>query len=394
MLHVPLAFLASITFAQTQGDILIPSTSIERPADLGRAAHTNHLILNRAWRLPTEGPEIEYTMMARQAGPSGYTPNHIRAAYGFPATGGSGAIAIVIAYHYPNARRDFNVFAAQFNLPQETSTNQTLSSNKALQVVYQGTTAPTQNTGWNQEAAMDIQWAHAMAPSAKIYLVEANSPSINDLTVAVKKAATLPGVRCVSMSWGATEFSAVSQFESTFTKSGVVFFASSGDIGGQKSWPALSPNVICVGGTSLKLSSGVWNDTVWSGSGGGISSFFNRPSYQNSVSSIVGPKRGGPDISAVADPATGAAVYAPTSATNSAWMVFGGTSLSAPIVAGAYNLSGRTTQSSALELSIIYSRIGTAGVRDVVSGKAGNNSARAGYDLASGVGCPKGIGAF
>jgi subtilase family serine protease len=196
------------------------------------------------------------------------------------------------------------------------------------------------------------------------------------------------------MSWGATEFSAATKSESSFAQPGVVYFASSGDIGGQKSWPALSPKVVCVGGTSLRLSSGVWNDTVWSGSGGGISSFFNRPSYQNSVSSIVGAKRRGPDISAVADLATGAAVYAPTSDTTSAWMVFGGTSLFAPIVAGAYNLSRRAATSSAAELSVIYSKLGTSNIRDVVSGKAGTNSACAGYDLATGVGCPKGIGAF
>jgi kumamolisin len=233
-----------------------------------------------------------------------------------------------------------------------------------------------------------------MAPGAKIYLVEANSSSFNDLNAAIKTAAALPGVRSVSMSFGATEFSGETSYDSDFAQPNVVFFASTGDTGGQHSWPALSPKVVAVGGTSLTASGPAWVESVWSGSGGGISSYYARPTYQNAVQTVVGIKRGGPDISAVGDPNTGVAVYAPTSATSSAWMVFGGTSVSCPIIAGMYNNSGQVSASSTAELTRIYGKLGTSSFRDIVAGKSGNNSAKVGYDLASGVGTPLGISGF
>ena len=371
-------------------NIQVPSTSVVRPIDQGYAAHTNHMILKGEFK-GNLFYDIDASIGAPLFAPNGYSPTSIRAAYNMPSTGGSGAIAIVIAYHYTNARRDFNVFATQYGLPTETSTNQAASTNKVLQVVYQGTSAPTTNTGWNQEAALDIEWAHAMAPSAKIYLVEANSNSFANLNAAIKKAAALPGVRAVSMSFGATEFSGVTSYESNWAQANVVFFASTGDTGGQKSWPALSPKVVAVGGTNLTGSASTWTEKAWSGSGGGVSSYFARPTYQNAVQAIVGTKRGGPDISAVADPYTGCAVYAPTSQTSSSWMVFGGTSLSCPIIAGIYNQTGLVSASSAAELARIYSKLGSSSFRDVT---AGANAAKVGYDLATGVGTPKGTSGF
>jgi subtilase family serine protease len=233
-----------------------------------------------------------------------------------------------------------------------------------------------------------------MAPNAKIYLVEANSNSFNDLNAAIKKAAAIPGVRSVSMSFGASEFSGEVNFESNFAQPNVVFFASTGDTGGQHSWPALSPKVVAVGGTSLRGSGSSWTESVWSGSGGGLSSYFSRPAYQNAVQAIVGAKRGSPDISAVADPNTGCAVYAPTSSTSSAWMVFGGTSLSCPIVAGIYNLSGQTSASSGAELTRIYGNLGSLSFRDVTTGTSGANASKVGYDLTTGVGTPLGVSGF
>ena len=393
-----ITFLSALALHQIpmlDPNIGVPTTSIARSQDLGLRAHTNHMVLKGEFRgAPYDLDALSANNSPAVLAPSGYGPSSIRAAYNLASTGGSGAIAIVIAYHYPNARRDFNIFSIQYGLPTERSTNQTSNSNARFQVVYQGTRAPATNVGWNQEAALDIEWSHAMAPNAKIYLVEANSNSFNDLSAAINKASGLPGVRAVSMSFGANEFSGASMYESVFTRPNVVYFASTGDIGGQRSWPALSPNVVAVGGTSLNGSGATWTETAWSGSGGGLSSYFARPSYQSEVQSIVGTKRGGPDISAVADPYTGCAVYAPTSATNSQWMVFGGTSLSCPIIAGMYNQSGVVSASSAAELTRIYSKLGSSSFRDVVSGTAGANSSKVGYDLTTGVGTPLGLSGF
>ncbi len=376
-------------------NIGVPQSSFVRESDKGLNAHTNHMVLKGEFRGSiTNLDALDANVTPRLFAPSGYSPNSIRAAYNLASTGGSGAIAIVIAYHYANARRDFNVFSTQFGLPTETSSNQTSSTNKRFQVVYQGSKVPAPNLGWNQEAALDIEWSHAMAPNAKIYLVEANSNSFTDLNAAIKKAAALPGVRAVSMSFGANEFAGVTSYESVFTQPNVVYFASTGDIGGQRSWPALSPKVVAVGGTSLTGSGATWSESAWSGTGGGVSAYFSRPEYQSAVQVIVGTKRGGPDISAVADPYTGCAVYAPTSSTTSQWMVFGGTSLSCPIVAGIYNQSGVTSASSAAELTRIYANLGSASFRDVTTGTAGGNASAVGYDLTTGVGTPLGLSGF
>lgn len=375
-------------------NIEVPSTSVVREADRGLAAHTNHLILRGPWKGTPDVYDLQANTSPAIFAPSGYSPSQIRAAYNQASTGGSGAIAIVIAYHYKNARRDFNVFATQFGLPTEPSTNQAASTNAVFQVVYQGSSAPATNTGWNQEAALDMEWTHAMAPGAKIYLVEANSNSFANLNATIKKAAALPGVRVVSMSFGATEFSGETSYESDFTQSGVVFCASTGDTGGQHSWPSMSTSVVAVGGTSLTSSGSTWSETAWSGTGGGLSSYYSRPSYQNAVQAIVGTHRGNPDIAAVADPYTGCAVYAPSNQSTSTWMVFGGTSLSCPIIAGIYNTTGLTSASSSAELTRIYANLGTSSFRDVTSGAAGSNSAAVGYDLTTGVGTPLGISGF
>jgi subtilase family serine protease len=379
--------------------VVVPDTSVERPEDHGLRAHTNHLIYTGPaiprdgmpdYPVPPHGPAL----LPLFAGPSGYHPADIRAAYGLPSSGGGGAIAIVDAYHYNTSLNDFNVFATQFGLPVEPSTNPTASTNQVFQVVYQGTKKPRADAGWGQEAALDIEWAHALAPGAKIYLVEASSSSLTDMFAAVRKAATLPGVRQVSMSFGAGEFSSEASYDYSFTQSGVTFFASSGDNGGVKSYPAISPNVVGVGGTSLRLdvNGNVTSETAWSGSGGGLSTYEARPTYQDGISSILGTKRGLPDVSLVADPYTGCSVYDSTAYQGySGWMVFGGTSLSSPCVAGMTNLAGRNLASSSAELNLIYGGLGGPNYRDITSGTAGSFSAKAGWDYITGVGSPVGL---
>src|SRR6266436_5753364 len=284
---------------QGQGSIHVPDSTIEDPSDRGLRAHTNHLIRIGE---PEGG-----------LGPGGgMTPAQLRSFYGLGSSGGSGLIVIVDAFHYATALNDFNVFSAQFGLPQETSTNPLAPTNQVFQVVYASGSKPRANCGWAQEAALDIEWAHAMAPSAKIVLVEATTNSFANLFAAVDVATTLAGTKQVSMSWGGSEFSGEGSNDVHFLQTpGVVYFASSGDTGGVTIYPSASPYVVAAGGTRVNTNSsgGFLSETGWSGSGGGPSAFESRPSYQNGIVAIVGSARGIPDISSDADPNTGVSVY-------------------------------------------------------------------------------------
>jgi subtilase family serine protease len=215
--------------------------------------------------------------------------------------GGAKAIAIVDAFHYPTAADDLETFSAQFRLP---------SAN--FQVVYASGSQPNADSGWGLEAALDIQWAHAMAPGAKIYLVEASSNSFADLLTAVNVASNLvaAGGGEVSMSWGGSEFAFQKLYDGYFTKSGVVYVAAAGDSAGTI-WPSTSPNVVSAGGTtnSRDASGNLQAQPAWASTGGGPSKYESRPSYQSAISKIVGNKRGTPDVAAVADPNTGVWVY-------------------------------------------------------------------------------------
>lgn len=356
----------------------IPASSQELPGDVGYRAHTNHLIANTT---------------SRATGPTGLSPSQVRSAYGVPASGGSGAIAIVDAYHYDAALKDFNTFATQFGLPTETSTNANASTNKVFQVVYASGSKPVSDLGWSQEAALDVQWSHAMAPKAKIYLVEAATANFSDMMAAVNVAKALPGVKQVSMSFGGTESASLyTSYDNNFVQSGVAFFASGGDTGGTRSFPALSKNVVAVGGTSLRMSGTTYvSEAAWSGTGCGGSAYEAIPTFQSGISSIIGSKRAGTDISAVADPGTGVSVYVSASG---GWLVFGGTSVSAPVVAGIANASGAVRASSNAQAAAIYAKKGTSSFHDVASGSAGGFAAKAGWDFPTGVGSPNGTTGF
>ena len=331
------------------------------------------------------------------------TPSTIRSVYGLPSTGGSGAIAIVDAYHYPTALADFNGFSQVFGLPTETSTNATLATNQHLQVVYATGTQPLSSGSyigsWNLEEALDIEWAHAVAPNAKIYLVEAASASMTDLDNAVRVAANLAGVKEVSMSWGGSEtpYEAM-MFDSYFVKSGVVFFASSGDSADAMEYPAASPNVVACGGTSVnRTSSGTYvSQTAWSQGGCGPSVYETRPSFQIGVSSVVGTKRGVSDLAFEADPNTGVYVYDSTPFEGSSgWWILGGTSVASPCLAAVVNVAGASNgyaASTAAEETRIYGNLGNASVfTDVLSGTDGKYAAKFGYDFPTGVGAPHGL---
>ena len=353
--------------------------------DGDRPAHTGYLVLIH--------PD------ATVAAPAGLSPATLRKVYGLPATGGgSGIIAIVDAYDFPTALGDFNVFAKTFSLPLETSTNSTASTNKVFQVVYASGKKPAQNGSWNQEAALDIEWAHAMAPNAKIVLVEAASSSTKDLFAAVAIANKISGVREVSLSWGSAEYSGEKAYDSSMLQSGVVYFASSGDTGGIVTYPGCSPNVVSCGGTSLIIDAygNFYSETGWSGSGGGKSVYETRPVYQNGISALASTSRAMPDLSFDADPNSGVAVYDSTAYNGiSGWMVYGGTSVSAPALAGIVNTAstsrGSFSASTAAELNLIYNNLKTANFRDITVGTAGTFSCAVGWDFVTGAGSSLGL---
>ncbi len=375
-----------MAFSQSS-NIFVPSSS---KAKAGRFAHTDYVKWTGPWNhhsVDEYDPETNPHGTIQPHAIAGFHPADIHAAYKIPMGRGSNAIAIIDAFHYPTALADFNFFANQFGLPTEPSSDPLANSNQVFQVVYASGSQPTVDTGWNGEEALDIEWAHAMAPNAKIYLVEATTNGFNDLFQGITVGANLPGVKQVSMSFGGGEGSTSQQFwDPAFQHAGVAYFASTGDTGSERSFPALSPFVVAVGGTSLFMSgSNVTNETAWADGGGGPSAFVPRPAYQSVVAGFVGSKRGAPDISAVADPGTGVAFYI-----NGSWGVVGGTSVSCPVCAGIANSRGSFLASGTAELNRIYANYQTIRYRDITSGSNGF-PAGGGYDFATGIGVPNGL---
>jgi subtilase family serine protease len=313
--------------------------------------------------------------------PTGLSPATIKSVYNFPTSSTAGAgktIAIVDAYDDPTAETDLAVFSSQYGLPACTTANGCFT--KVNQTG--GTSYPKVNTGWALEISLDVQWAHAIAPGAKILLVEASSNSFADLLTAEDYAKTHAGY--VSNSWGGSESSGEAANDSHFAQSGVSFFVSSGDSGLPAQYPSASPNVISVGGTTLNLSgSTLVSETGWSGSGGGCSLYENATSAQLSLSTFAqvgcGTKRGTPDVSLDADPASGVSVYDSTRYQGQkGWFRVGGTSASSPMWAARSAVAGVVVNSAYVYgSSITY--------RDITSGNNGA-SARPGYDLVTGRG--------
>ncbi len=375
-----------------QGSVLVPESS-------GIGATDRQTLQQHTRMRVLAVPKITPPAMSAQFN----TPATIRAVYNLGATGGSNAIAIVDAYHYPTSLADFNGFSQVFNLPQETSATATSANNQHFEVVYATGTKPQSGGSyigsWNLEEALDIEWAHAMAPNAKIYLVEAASASMSDLDNAVRIAANLPGVKEVSMSWGGSETSyEAAMFDSLYVKSGVVFFASSGDSSDEMEYPAASPNVVACGGTTInRTSTGTYvSQSAWNDAGCGPSVYEARPSFQSSVSSVVGTKRGVSDISFDANPNSGVYVYDSTTFEGgSGWWILGGTSVASPCLAGLVNVAAGTNgfaTGSAAENARIYGNLGNASAfTDVTSGTDGKYTGKAGYDFPTGVGAPHGL---
>jgi subtilase family serine protease len=319
--------------------------------------------------------------------PTGITPTEIKKLYNLPATGGKGTIVIVGAFDDVAIAQDLADFDNAFNLSACTKKNGCFTQHvmaAAAGVVVKD------NSGWDLETALDVEWAHAIAPSAKILLVEAATPSGTNLLKAVDYAAKQKGVSAISMSWGGAEFPEETTLDAHFKSvSNAPFFASSGDNGAGASWPAASPNVIGVGGTTLTLatSGSLIKESAWQGSGGGVSAYERAPTFQAAyVISRSGGMRAIPDVAYDADPASGFPIIH-----NGTWRTVGGTSAGAPqwaaiaaLGTGASNTDFYADKSSAKNASYF---------RDIVSGSNGACgyfcSARMRYDYVTGLGTPQ-----
>lgn len=393
--------------------VTIPGSSVVNAADAGQRAHTNLQILNfdgGAGGTPRYyGPPF--------AGAFYETPASIACIYGLQSAvtgcnpyaaflnpnGGRKNIAIVDAYDDPNASLDLGSFSAQFGVPAPNSTS--------FIVLYAPFGGPTpgscagpatrplsaKGTGWDVEESLDIEWAHAMAPLATLYLVEAQSNSFSDLLCAVSTANKLlktGGGGEVSMSWGSGEFAQETNMDPVFMATNVVYFASSGDAPGT-SYPSTSPYVVSVGGTTLSrnaVSGDVIMENVWQYTGGGQSVYEKRPAYQSGIATST---RATPDISSDANPYTGVWVYdSLTDPALGVWYVVGGTSVSSPTWAGIVNAAGPANgfaASSHAELTRVYGD-GGGDFNDITLGSCGvymGNFAAPGWDFCSGRGSPR-----
>ena len=327
---------------------------------------------------------------AAAAPTSGYGPADLQSAYAVPSTTSGRIVAIVDAYDNPNVESDLGVYRAQFGLPPCTT------ANGCFQKVDQngGTRYPHGDVSWGQEIDLDVQMVSAVCPSCRILLVEASSASFANLGAAENSAVAL-GATVVSNSFGGAESSSAPSLEQQyFHHPGVSITVSSGDGGYGVEFPASSQYVTAVGGTSLKRATTArgWAESAWSGAGSGCSAYITKPSWQKDAGCA---RRTVADVSAVADPATGVAVYdsygrGPRS---KGWLVFGGTSVAAPVVGAIYGLAG-----NGADASVAYAH--TPSLFDVVGGSNGSCatpylcSAVAGYDGPTGLGTPDGTGAF
>ncbi|PIF25686.1 hypothetical protein CLU88_0510 [Acidovorax sp. 56] len=365
-----------------------------------------------------------------------YTVAQVRAAYGFPALpavgtqptavqaaqlGAGQTIYIVAAKHNPNAAAELAAFNQKFGLP--TCTTRTLAASTALPLPAASTsgcelvvayssatgtlsaTAPAYDSGWATEIALDVQWSHAIAPFARIVLVEAPDASVNNLTSAIRLANAMgPGV--VSMSFGAAEGAWTSTLDSAFSTANMTYLAATGDWGAGVMWPSASANVLGVGGTTLTYSgTGSRSEVSWSGTGGGISAYVATPTYQKSGLPGVGSavRRTVADVAMNADPATGhyLAVLSPGSSTVQ-WLSAGGTSLSSPMWAGLVAVANAARVQAAKPVlgaahTTLYGQVGAvpgnyaSGFADITLGShgtCGTCSARVGYDQLTGLGTP------
>lgn len=317
----------------------------------------------------------------------GYGPLDLQSAYRLPSsTAGNGqTVAIVDAYDDKHAEADLTVYRSHFTLPACSTQNGCF---KRVNQRGKAGAYPRSDSGWSQEISLDLDMVSAICPNCRILLVEANSASFADLAAAEDSAARL-GARAISNSYGGQEFIGETGLQGHYNHPGIMITASSGDSGYGPQFPAASQFVTAVGGTGLSRMNGGrgWYETAWAGAGSGCSAFMNKPAWQHDGGCS---RRTIADVAAVADPSTGVAVY------DLGWYVFGGTSVSAPIIASVYALAGNAGTSTYAQDSYLH----PGSLYDIASGNNGLCggtylcTAKVGYDGPTGNGTPNGIGGF
>lgn len=383
-----------------------PAMAAQPAAGLHRGMIQPTFRIHRIGTLRNGLPEVTSTT------PTGLPPSAIQSVYhlsGLSPNSNAGAgqiIAIVDAFNDPHALADLNVFNAEYGYPALSACT-SLTQAGACFEVQEPSGKPANNADWVVEESLDIEWAHAEAPGAKIVLVEAKTASNANLFAAVVAANNF-GATEVSMSWGGSESSSELSTDKDFTHAGTLYTASAGDSGHAASYPAASPDVISVGGTMLNgcsgtSCSGFTSETAWSDSGGAVSADESIPGYQSSytgpvfgaatIAALTGGKRGIPDVSFDASPSTGVSIYDSTAFEGqSGWWTVGGTSVGAPNWAGVL-AAGAAAGAMALQGSpAIYSGGYKTNLRDITSGSNGgcgtDCGAGPGYDLITGLGSP------
>jgi subtilase family serine protease len=364
--------------------IIVPKSSIPQAGKIS----TQYFLVGANQRMPQPPPDAETPasvacVYGLEPGPTGCP---IATSSNNP-TGGVGAIAIVDAGDYPTAKEDLHAFSSYFGLPDAD-----------FKVVYANGHKPPEYSDWIVEESLDIEWAHAMAPQAKLFLVESKLCTVQKCTTdptweAVKVASNLVaqnGGGVISMSWGIPEWSGETKYDHYMTTPGVVYFAGSGDWGLNYPFhPAASPNVVAVGGTYFNRDGNgnfTYEQYYTGGGGGGISPYEPRPSYENIIKGIVGSKRGFPDV---ASDFCCAPIYLQGS-----WGEVGGTSWASPTFAGIVNAAGLLLKSSKDELTMIYKEYANKQQHkmyffDITQG---DPSCVVGWDQCAGVGSPRTYG--
>ena len=365
------------------GSSIVARTTLAGTAAKPYLAQPVAVIAGGPWSSPLATP------FAAGAATAPFTPAQVRHLYGvdavsFNGTAGDGTgqtIAVIDAYSSPTITTDIATFDSTFGLP---------TCNLTVENQYGQTDPsdlPRSDSGWAGEISLDVEWAHAIAPAAKILLVECNSAG-GDLFTGAAVAANTAGVSAVSMSFGGGEGSSTA--DSTFAHAGVTFLASTGDSGGDVEYPATSPDVVAVGGTSVvtaDASADYGSESAWSDGGGGTSAVEAAPAYQSAVN--AGTHRTVPDVSMLADPNTGVYLYE-----NGSYYLAGGTSLSSPMWAGLIAIANQGRAQQGLSSLTGYSQtlprlyqLAATDFHDVTAGSNGH-AATAGYDLATGLGTP------
>jgi subtilase family serine protease len=314
------------------------------------------------------------TAASSSSHPHGLTPADLRSAYALP-TGGQGAIvAVVDAYDDPNFDSDLAVYRSTFGLPPCTVAGGCL---RRIDATGTGR-LPAANATWSKEISLDLDMVSAACPACHLVLVEAGGQDIPSLGAAENVAAAVPGVVAIANSWGVLESAGETGWDHFFNHPGIAVVAASGDFSNQPVYPAASPWVTAVGGTTLRRSDSTargWKESAWRDAGSGCSAYEPKPSWQHDASCA---HRSIADVAAVADPATGVAVY--DTYQWPGWVKGGGTSIGAPLIAAVYALAGNARSIVAASFSYAHSdalnRIGD------------------GYTGPTGLGTPNGTGGF